>query len=62
MSEPTDKIEVVLISGKVRCLYVNDYRVVGSKPYAYENPEYVSFDVPAGEIRGQLKREPRAKS
>lgn len=59
MTNPTDRIEVVVIDGRVRCIYLNDFRIAGAKPYASEVPKYVSFEVPAGEIRGHLKKAKR---
>lgn len=54
-----DTIEVVVIDGKVRCIYLNDYRIVGSKPYVSEPQTVTRFTVPNGEFRAQLKRKPR---
>lgn len=51
-----DVIEVVMIGGKVRCVYLNDFRIVGSKPWADERQKIERFEVPAGEILKQLKR------
>lgn len=56
-----DVIEVVIIGGKVRCIYLNDYRIAGSKPYVSENGSVETFKVPLGEIRRNLKRKKRAK-
>lgn len=56
-----DTLEVVVIDGKVRCIYLNDYRIVGSKPYASERQSTTKFTVPNGEIRQQLKRKSRSK-
>lgn len=56
-----DVIEVVIICGKVRCIYLNDYRIAGSKPYVTEHGSVETFKVPIGEIRRNLKRKPRAK-
>ena len=57
-----DVIEVVVIDGKVRCIYLNDYRIVGSKPYVSETQHVTKLSVPNGEIRRLLKRKPRVKS
>jgi hypothetical protein len=57
-----DVIEVVVIDGKVRCIYLNDYRIVGSKPYVSEKQHVTKLSVPNGEIRRLLKRKPRVKS
>lgn len=56
-----DVIEVVVIGGRVRCVYLNDFRVAGSKPYASERQSITRFKVPVGEIRAQLKRKTKAK-
>lgn len=56
-----DTLEVVVIDGRVRCIYLNDYRIVGSKPYVTENQTVTKFTVPNGNIRGQLKRKSRVK-
>lgn len=56
-----DVIEVVIILGQVRCVYLNDRRIAGSKPYASEAQYVTTFKVPVGEIRPYLKRKPRAK-
>lgn len=50
-------IDVVLIRGEVRCVYLNDYRIVGSKPYVAENPKYISFTTTEEEISNQFKKE-----
>ncbi|MNR56841.1 hypothetical protein D3C85_1774980 [compost metagenome] len=55
-----DILEVVVIDGKVRCVYLNDYRVVGSKPYVSERQTVTRFKVPNGEIRQRLKRKRKA--
>ena len=54
-----DTLEVVVINGKVRCIYLNDYRIVGSKPYASERQSITKLTLPNGEIRRHLKRKPR---
>lgn len=54
MSE--DIIEVIVIDGRVRCVYLNEFRVVGSKPYVTEHQSVTRFKIPAGEIRKHLKR------
>lgn len=54
-----DTLEVVRVGGVVRCIYLNDFRIAGSKPYASENPVYTTFKVPVGEIRQHLKRKSR---
>lgn len=54
MSE--DVLEVVVIGGKVRCIYLNNFRIVGSKPWADEPQKVTTFKVEAGEIRQHLKR------
>lgn len=54
-----DVIEVVVIDGKVRCIYLNDYRIVGSKPYVSEQQHITKLAIPNGEIRRLLKRKPR---
>lgn len=56
-----DVIEVVIIGGRVRCIYLNDRRIAGSKPYVSEAQDITTFKVPIGEIRPHLKRKPRAK-
>ncbi|MNO13208.1 hypothetical protein D3C76_28370 [compost metagenome] len=57
-----DVLEVVVIKNEVRCVYLNGYRIVGSKPYVSEPQTTTRFEVPAGEIRQQLKRKPRSKT
>lgn len=54
-----DTIEVVFIDGKFRCLYLNDQRIVGSKPYVSERQQITKLTLPNGEIRRHLKRKPR---
>lgn len=54
-----DVIEVVVIDGKVRCIYLNDYRIVGSKPYVSEQQQITKLAIPNGEIRRLLKRKAR---
>lgn len=51
-----DVIEVVVIGGKVRCIYLNNFRIAGSKPWADEQQKVTTFKVEAGEIRQHLKR------
>lgn len=60
MSE--DIVDIVIVGGKVRCIYVNDHRIAGSKPYVSESQTTTTFKVPAGEIRKHLKRKSRPKS
>lgn len=59
--EAHDRVEVVTIGGKVVCVYVNDHRVAGRKPYVSEGGVHTTFKVPIGEIRQKLKRKPREK-
>lgn len=56
-----DIVEVVVIDGKVRCIYINNYRVAGSKPFVSEKQTTESFKVPAGEIRSHLKRKAKGE-
>lgn len=55
----SDVIEVVLVKGEIRCIYLNDYRIVGSKAYHSESQETRRYEVPIGKIREKLKRKPR---
>lgn len=43
-----EKIEVVVVGR--RCVYINDYRVVGGKPYFSENLPEHSFDATPKDI------------
>ena len=45
----TSELIEVCIVGK-RCVYINDYRVAGAKPYVSENLPQHSFHVPIKEI------------
>lgn len=56
-----DTIEVVVIGGKVRCVYLNDFRIAGSKPWADETQKVTTYKIENGEIRKHLKRAPRVK-
>ena len=44
----SENVEIVIV-GK-RCVYINDYRVAGAKPYVSENLPQHSFIVPRDEI------------
>jgi hypothetical protein len=41
-------IEIIVVGS--RCLYINDYRVAGRKPYASENLPQQTFHVTLAEI------------
>lgn len=56
-----DVIEVVIIGGRVRCIYLNDYRIAGSKPYVSEAQGITTFKLPVGVIRQHLKRKSKGK-
>lgn len=44
----SDPIEIVIVGN--RCVYINNYRVVGSKPYVSENLPHQTFRVTLAEI------------
>lgn len=50
------KLDVVVIKGRVRCVYINDYRVVGGKPYAAEHPQFQTFDVEVDSLKVAMKK------
>jgi len=45
MSKQKHEIDVVLILNEVRCIYINGYRVAGSKPYVSEGGRTKTFTV-----------------
>lgn len=45
------RLTVVTIQDVVRCVYVNDHRIVGSKPYVSEGGEYRDFFFTLDELR-----------
>lgn len=45
------KLTVVTIKKYIRCIYVNDYRIVGDKPYVSEGGEYKDFDFTLGNLQ-----------
>ena len=48
MTDNKSKIEICVV-GK-RCVYINDYRVAGSKPYVTENLPQHTFNVNVADI------------
>lgn len=40
---PNIPLTVVTIKGHIRCVYVNDYRIVGGKPWVSEGGEFKNF-------------------
>ena len=47
-------IEIVVVAK--RCIYINDYRVAGAKPWVSENLPQHSFNVTLGDIIDALPR------
>lgn len=43
-SDEPYSLTVVSIKNVIRCVYVNDYRLVGSKPYYSEGGEYKKLE------------------
>ena len=52
-----DKALTVTIVGR-RCVYINDYRVAGSKPYVSENLPSWSFEADINDLRYAIGRRP----
>lgn len=53
----TDKTLTVTVVGR-RCVYINDYRVAGSKPYVSENLPSWSFEADINDLRYAIGRRP----
>ena len=53
----TDKTLTVTVVGR-RCVYINDYRVAGSKPYVSENLPSWSFEANINDLRYAIGRRP----
>ena len=52
-----DKTLTVTVVGR-RCVYINDYRVAGSKPYVSENLPSWSFEANINDLRYAIGRRP----
>jgi len=52
-----DKTLTVTVVGR-RCVYINDYRVAGSKPYVSENLPSWSFEADINDLRYAIGRRP----
>jgi hypothetical protein len=48
-------LDVVLINGQCRCVYLDEYRIAGSKPYVSENPLYVSFKITTEDLKRAIQ-------
>jgi len=49
-------IEIVLIRGEVRCVYINGYRVAGPKPYVSEDCRTKMFPISDEDMAMALSR------
>ncbi len=47
----TFECQVVTIKKRVRCVYINNYRIVGSKPYVSEGGEHQNFEFTLDALR-----------
>lgn len=45
------ELMVVTIKNKVRCVYINNYRIVGVKPYVSEGGEYKDYHFGLDDLR-----------
>lgn len=48
MAKDCDKIDVTVVGR--RCVYLNDFRIAGSKPYVSENLPQHSFTITVGDV------------
>lgn len=46
------KVEISIVHD--RCIYINDYRIVGNKPYSSENLKTTNYFVDTNKILDQL--------
>lgn len=44
-------LTVIIIKNKLRCIYINDYRIVGEKPYVSEGGTYINLDFTLDDLR-----------
>jgi hypothetical protein len=51
IEQRTYKLTIVRIKDKFRCIYLNDYRIIGSKPYVSEGGEYKNYDFTLDDLR-----------
>lgn len=51
MSEPIYELMVCRIGGRTRCVYANNFRIVGSKPYVSEKQDCESFKFTLDDLR-----------
>ena len=51
MNSKTYELTIVTIKNKFRCVYLNNYRIVGSKPYFSEGGEYKDYEFTIDELR-----------
>lgn len=49
--ETTFKLTVVTIKNRLRCVYVNDFRLVGGKPYVSEGGDYKNMEFTLDDLR-----------
>ena len=47
----TFTMTVVTINNRLRCVYVNNYRLVGSKPYVSEGGDYKKMEFTLDNLR-----------
>ena len=60
-------LTVVLDKKHVRCVYLNNFRIVGSKPYISENLEYKHHEFTIEDLRRafpelEINEKPKAKT
>lgn len=51
MSEKSYSLTIVRIGGKFRCIYLNDYRIIGGKPYVSEGGDYDNHHFSLDDLR-----------
>ncbi len=45
------QLTIVTIEKRLRCIYLNDYRIIGSKPYVSEGGDYDNHEFTLEDLR-----------
>lgn len=51
-AEKVNCVELTIVEG--RCVYLNDTRIAGGKPYVSENLQHTHYDVPVDDVLSAL--------